>query len=142
MANIPRMACRIGAVVLPLLTLLFALLVIPSKAEQPVDVSLIQLIANPEKFDGKHIRVIGFLRIEFEGNALYLHREDYQIGLLKNAIWVDVTPEMEKQSSKLDKQYVLLEGIFSANEKGHWGSFSGSIKRINRAMLWPLLPNR
>jgi hypothetical protein len=127
----------IGRLVLPLLALLFTLLVIPSKADQPLDVSMVQLIANPEKFDGKHIRVIGFLRIEFEGNALYFHREDYEIGLLKNAIWVDVTPQMEKQSSKFNMQYVLLEGIFSASEKGHMDAFSGSIKRINRVMPWP-----
>jgi hypothetical protein len=127
----------IGSSVLPLLALLFTLLVIPSNAEQPLDVSMIQLIANPEKFDGKHIRVIGFLRIEFEGNALYFHRQDYEIGLLKNGIWVDVTPEMEKQSSKFNMQYVLLEGIFSASEKGHMDAFSGSIKHINRVMPWP-----
>lgn len=30
------------------------------------DVSLIQLIAQPEKFEGKRVRFIGFLRIEFE----------------------------------------------------------------------------
>jgi hypothetical protein len=114
-----------------------ASVVIPSKADQPPDVSMVQLIANPEKFDGKHIRVIGFLRIEFEGNALYFHREDYEIGLLKNAIWVDVTPEMQKQSSKFNMQYVLLEGIFSGSEKGHMDAFSGSIKHINRAMPWP-----
>jgi hypothetical protein len=128
---------KIGSLVLPLLAFFFTLLVVPSKADQPLDVSMIQLIANPEKFDGKHIRVIGFLRIEFEGNALYVHREDYQIGLLKNAIWVDVTPDMEKQSGKLNMQYILLEGIFSANEKGHMDAFSGSIKHINRVMPWP-----
>lgn len=103
---------------------------------------MIQLVANPEKYDGKQIRIIGFLRIEFEGNALYVHKEDYEIGLLKNAIWVDVTPEMKKEQSKFSMHYVLIEGVFSASEKGHMGAFSGSIKHINRVMLWPLLPNR
>jgi hypothetical protein len=128
---------KIGSLALPLSAFLFTLLLVASKADQLLDVSMIQLIANPQKFDGKHIRIIGFLRIEFEGNALYFHREDYQIGLLKNAIWVDVTPEMEKQPSELNMQYVLLEGIFSANEKGHLDAFSGSIKHINRVMPWP-----
>jgi hypothetical protein len=39
---------------------------------EPLHVSLIQLIANPEKYDGKQVAVVGFLRLEFEGNALYL----------------------------------------------------------------------
>ena len=38
-----------------------ALLVSPMKAQEPADVTLIQLIANPDKFEGKLIRVIGFL---------------------------------------------------------------------------------
>jgi hypothetical protein len=128
--------------VLPLLLLLSALVVIPSKAGPPLQVSLIQLIANPEKYDGKDISVLGFLRIEFEGNALYFHREDYEIGLLKNAIWVDVTPEMKKDQSKFSMHYVLIEGTFSASERGHMGAFSGSIKHINRVMPWPLLRSR
>jgi hypothetical protein len=41
---------------------------------------MIQLIANPQAWDGKHVRVIGFLRLEFEGDALYLHREDLRTG--------------------------------------------------------------
>lgn len=42
---------------------------------EPRDVSLVQLIANPGDFHGGLVRVIGFCRLEFEGNALYLHRE-------------------------------------------------------------------
>ncbi len=68
----------IGTVCL-LLASLFAVRV---RAAEPVDVTLVQLIANPEKFDGKSIRVIGFLRLEFEGNVLYLHREDYEHAIL------------------------------------------------------------
>lgn len=61
------------------------------------DVSLIQLIAQPEKFEGKRVRFIGFLRIEFEGNAIYLHREDFDHGIEKNALWVAVPDDMTKQ---------------------------------------------
>ena len=93
--------------------------VAPIKAAEPDDVTLVRLIANPEKFDGKLIRVIGFLRLEFEGNVLYLHREDYDHAILGNGIWVDVTPEMMKQNESLNLSYVLLEGIFSSSDKGH-----------------------
>ena len=116
--------------------LVAALFVVPVKAEQPINVTLVQLIANPEKFDGKLIRVIGFLEIEFEGNVLYLHREDYENALLGNGIWVDVTPEMTKNSKSLSKNYVLLEGVFSARERGHLDMWSGSLKNIRRAELW------
>ncbi len=116
--------------------LVAALFVVPVKAEQPTNVTLVQLIANPEKFDGKLIRVIGFLEIEFEGNVLYLHREDYENAILGDGIWVDVTPEMTKNSKSLSKKYVLLEGIFSARERGHMDLWSGSLKNIRRVQLW------
>lgn len=112
------------------------LLSVPIEAEEPADVTLVQLIANPEKFDGKLVRVIGFLRLEFEGNVLYLHREDYENAILGDGIWVDTTPEIMKQSKTLNMRYVLLVGIFSANDRGHMGMWSGTIKKIRRAELW------
>src|SRR5882724_1091506 len=113
-----------------------ALLVAPIQAQEPTDVTLVRLIANPETFDGKLIRVIGFLRLEFEGNVLYLHREDYENAILGDGIWVDVTPVIKKQSATLNMNYVLLEGIFSAGERGHMGMWSGTIKQVRRAQLW------
>lgn len=115
---------------------LTALLVAPIQAQEPTDVTLVRLIANPEKFDGKLIRVIGFLRLEFEGNVLYLHREDYENAILGDGIWVDVTPVVTKQSATLNMNYVLLEGIFSAGERGHMGMWSGTIKQVRRAQFW------
>ncbi len=40
-------------------------------------VSLINLIATPEKYNGKWVRVIGVARFEFEGDALFLSKSDY-----------------------------------------------------------------
>ena len=118
-----------------------ALLVAPIQAQEPTDVTLVRLIANPEKFDGKLIRVIGFLRLEFEGNVLYLHREDYENAILGDGIWVDVTPVVTKQSATLNMNYVLLEGIFSAGERGHLGMWSGTNKQVRRAQLWRAVKN-
>jgi hypothetical protein len=52
--------------------------------------SLIELIANPTKFDGKRVRIIGFLRLEFEGNAIYLSKSDFEHGVTKNGLWVSI----------------------------------------------------
>ena len=38
--------------------------------------SLIELIARPELYDGKRVRVIGFVNLQFEGNGLYVSRGD------------------------------------------------------------------
>ena len=124
---------KLMASIVVLLTIPFA---VPIKAEEPVDVTMVQLIANPEKFDGKLVRVIGFLRLEFEGNELYLHREDYENAILGDGIWVDITPEITKQSKTLNMHYVLLVGIFSSSDRGHMGMSSGTIKKIRRAERW------
>jgi len=119
-----------------LVGIISTLLVAPIMAQEPTGVTLVQLIANPEKFDGRLIRVIGFLRREFEGDVLYLHREDYENAILGNGIWVNVTPAITKQSAMLNMHYVLLEGVFSSSNRGHMGMWSGAIKQIRRAELW------
>ncbi len=116
--------------------LAIALFAVPVRAEEPTNVTMVQLIANPDEFNGKLIRVIGFLRLEFEGNVLYLHREDYENAILGDGIWVDVTPEMMKQDKSLNTKYVLLEGIFSSSDHGHMGAWRGTITKIRRADLW------
>lgn len=116
--------------------LFLAVPVSPTEIQQPVNITMVQLIANPAQFDGRLIRVIGFLRLEFEGDVLYLHREDYENAILGDGIWVDVTPRIKSQSKTLNMHYVLLEGIFSSTEHGHMGMWSGTIKNISRAQLW------
>ncbi len=121
--------------------LLFALLslmvFIPcTRAQQRIDVSLVRLIANPREYDGKHVRVIGFVRLEFEGNAIYLHREDEKYGITKNALWLSLSREEAQKWRALSDNFVLVEGTFDANSFGHMGLFSGTIKDIKRFQRW------
>lgn len=97
---------------------------------------MIQLIANPEQYDGSPIRVIAFLNLEFEGTALYLHREDYEKSLASNAIWISLTDQQVNSSKKLSRGYVLVEGVFRAKDRGHLGMFSGSVERVTRIQSW------
>jgi hypothetical protein len=102
-------------------------------AADPVDVSLLQLIATPEQYSGKRVRVIGFCHLEFEGNGLYVHREDYERAIYKNAIWLEVGVDRRG----LSDQYVLVEGTFDARDKGHLDLFSGSLTAVTRMLRWP-----
>lgn len=104
--------------------------------QDPTGVSLIQLISNPDRYDGKVVRLEGFLRLEFEGNALYLHQEDDDRMLTKNAIWVDANAGMMQRRNDLNQKYVLLEGTFDAKDHGHMGLFSGSLHKVKRADVW------
>jgi hypothetical protein len=95
-------------------------------------VSLIELIANPTQFDGKRVRIIGFLRLEFEGTAIYLSREDFENGITKNGLWVST----DQLDNTLSNRYVLLEGTFNASNPGHRGLWSGAIEKITRVQKW------
>ncbi len=108
-----------------------------STGEGIIDVSVIQLISNPEKFDGKYVRLIGFVRLEFEGNAIYLHEDDYKYGLTRNGLWLSLTEGCCGKDVRIfDQKYVLVEGTFSAKNQGHMGLFSGAIEKIKRFQVW------
>ncbi|MTW11610.1 hypothetical protein GM658_13475 [Pseudoduganella eburnea] len=107
-----------------------------AKSSELSDVSMVQLISNPQQYDGKPIRLIAFLNLEFEGNALYLHREDFDKSILSNAVWISLDDQQLRASRKLSKGYVLVEGIFNAKDRGHFGMFSGSIERVTRLQSW------
>jgi hypothetical protein len=98
------------------------------------DVSIVRLIAEPNDYAEKTVRTFGFLHLEFEGNGIYLHREDYENGLSDNGLGVGGTPEIMGELAKLNDRYVLLEGTFSP---GPSGLRSGAIMKVNRAAAWP-----
>ncbi len=110
--------------------------------------SLIELIARPELYDGKRVRVIGFVNFEFEGNAIYLSREDWEQGINRNGVWVDpdlalpagVERDTTAASYRPNRRYALLEGTFHAGRGGHFGMWSGSIDRVTRLQSWGTNP--
>jgi hypothetical protein len=79
----------------------------------------------------KPVRVTGALRLEFEGNALCLHQEDLTQRLYANCLWIQ--PDVyalgvhEKILSALNNQYVILEGTFRKDERGHRSLYSDAI---------------
>jgi hypothetical protein len=104
------------------------------KANQnAISVSLITLIANPERYEGKVVRVIGFVQLEFEGNAIYVHEEDFRRAITDNALWLDVPRGFRGYEAG---SYAIVEGTFTAKDRGHMGMFSGDIKNVTRLEPW------
>jgi hypothetical protein len=103
-------------------------------AQDDGPVSLIQLIANPEKYDGKQVQVIGFLRLEFEGNALYLHEDDYKNVVFGNSIGLGIPKKQKLPEDELNMHYVKVVGTFKA---GMSNIQSGVIIDITTIERWP-----
>ncbi len=74
----------------------------------PESVSLIQLIASPREWDGKLVRVIGFCRLEFEGHALYLHKQDFDQAIPNNGVWLGAPWPVPDSLVYLSDEYVLV----------------------------------
>jgi hypothetical protein len=106
-------------------------------ADPPLDkVSLLQLLAQPEKYHEKEVLIIGYLHLEFEGHNLYLHKEDYDHGIIGNFIWVNSTEKMLTDIKRLNNKYVIIKGVFDAKAYGHMGLSAGTLKNITRCDVW------
>src|SRR5688572_28759665 len=81
-------------------------------------ISLVALLAQPNAYEGKLVRVIGAFRLEFEGNAICLHSEDIAKGVSNNCLWISLDlKRLEASPSELEAlngSHVLLEGTFTA----------------------------
>jgi len=98
---------------------------------ETISISMEQLISTPEKYHEKEIIVTGFMNLQFEGTALYMHCEDYVYSSYRNGIWLDYFESaiMEDLSS-LNQEYVNIKGVFDMNMGGHFGLWSGTLKNI------------
>jgi len=107
-------------------------------ADKATAASLIQVIANPDRYSGKRVVVIGYANIEFEGEALYLHEEDHRQALITNSVRLDVpSAERFKEWQRLGHTYVLVEGRFNAQRRGRPGAAAGTLEDISRFEKWP-----
>lgn len=131
---------------LPIVLLFFALLAFYSSmtesaqnpiAPQPINVSMINLIATPEKFDGKMISVVGFLAIESEDARLYLGEEDYRHYIADNGIFIDVNKIVSRNMEKVDGHYASLVGVF--RQKGASVSVGSNSQITDIRLCVPLL---
>ena len=107
--------------------------VVPSTA---LNVSMVGLLAVPERFDKKLIRTEGFLCItsQDEGDALYLHEEDLRFALDNNAVSLSFSEEQRTRYKRASMKHVLIEGVFHANRAGPFQA--GSIGEIQRLEIW------
>jgi hypothetical protein len=108
-----------------------------SDGSKPTGVGMVALLAAPERYEGKIIRTLGFMCIEFEGDALYLHEEDYRHGLRKNSLALRLSESQRKQFKGLSLKYVLIEGTVYADGPEHTDLWSGAIGNITRLQVWP-----
>ena len=89
---------------------------------EPQHVSIVSLIASPDRYEGKAIVVTGFYRAAFEHSAIYLHEDDGKHSIKSNGFWLDGSiPE------HMRNQYVTVQGIFTTTTRGHLDGWPGTL---------------
>src|SRR5688500_1466173 len=72
--------------------------------------SFVHLLANPEKYHNRQVTLVGFINLEFEGNALYMSENQFRLRASHDALWLDVAHMGIKPP--FQKGYVIVEGNF------------------------------
>jgi len=87
-------------------------------------VSLISLVATPERFEGTAVNVQGVAYFDSKHyiNAIFLTREDKVRGNSSNAIFLYLSPKLGNVD-RLNNKYVTVQGKFSSKNKGHLNVF-------------------
>lgn len=92
--------------------------------------TLQELVAHPDKFDGKRVSVVGFYHGEFEGEELRAgEKTDY-----KKNVWCDTisTFAAAKGVAFQQDRWARVEGTFFKGPTGHMGLWPGEITRVTR----------
>jgi hypothetical protein len=113
---------------------------------QPIatSTSIINLVATPEKYDGKMVSVAGFLALERDDPRLYLSQEDYRHNIVQNGIFIQANKEVTSDIESKDLHYVQIAGVFKL--KGlpmHYpgGAGEAGITDIRQCLPLPELTN-
>ncbi|MEP6690117.1 MAG: hypothetical protein ABJD07_03115 [Gemmatimonadaceae bacterium] len=101
------------------------------------DVSLVQLIATPDRFHNKTVRVVGYAHIQGINTGLYLSREAFDQGVTKNAAWLEVAADsIDAAATQFGDRYVRVTAVWNAHELGNLHLWSGSLERVRKVEVW------
>lgn len=90
--------------------------------------SILRLITLPGVYDGKSVEIIGYVKIEHEGTAVYFNSEDAEKAIHINAVWLDFGGMNERDYISLNGKWCLIRGKYDKSFKGHLAAYSGTIE--------------
>lgn len=99
-------------------------------SSEPLRVSIIELVANPERFEGKQVVTMGYIDIRGdEDQALFLHCDDLRNWVSANSVRIAVPDRLRPKVKR--GQLVYLSGTFSMRDSKRWSRWpSGQITDI------------
>ena len=104
----------------------------PEDEEIPINVSIIQLLGNPDKYHGKKVQVFGIGSLELEEDILDLHLEDYEKVAISNGVSIRLDKKSVdyEDAQWLNGKHVRIIGMY--NKDGLSFNGGGAIEKIER----------
>jgi hypothetical protein len=112
----------------------------PAKPEGvPQLVGMVELLASPERFNGKFVTVVGYLVIGNRGvnanSVLCLHREDSE-NVLSNCVGVVPSQSMHRNWRELSEMYVQITGrVVTGSPAAPEGRWIG-VQDVKECTVW------
>ena len=118
--------------------------IVQTDLKYPEHISLINLIATPEKYHGKYIELEGYYYIvDFEGSGLFLTYEYARQYVAKNSVYVNFNESDYRNFEKYNDIHfaeeavlVRIEGIYNKNG-GYPDSQCGSVDDARITGVYP-----
>lgn len=105
-------------------------------------VSIINLIASPERYDRQLVYVSGWVSVGYHVQALHFSSERRQFGSGPDAIWLEFSESFLEHTDPrtLDGRFVFVKGVFDKTRHGEMGLYPGSVTRIEEVIV-PAVPD-
>ena len=85
--------------------------------------SLVSILSDPQRWEGKAVTTTGFMHLEFEGSRLCLHREDVQFTVITNCVRLSIGDE--PRLKVVNDRYVFLEGVVRSESRLYTARIEG-----------------
>ena len=109
--------------------------------DQPVqEVTLSELTADPRKFHGHRVRVMGYYTQAFEDSSLWPDAVTKTAFDARRSVWISggsafADKKLFDHAAVQGNQMVVIDGTFDTDDQGHMGMWPGSVQRITRFVL-------
>jgi hypothetical protein len=116
-----------------------ALMCPDARGQRPTH-SLIQLIANPEKFHGATVRIHGVVSFRDGNVGVYIAKEHHSHRVTTMGVWLEISKERIEELKLLDGRFCIIEGEFDSKDTGNYGAWPGTISKITMLHLHEFNP--
>ena len=86
-----------------------------------IETTISEIVANPQVYEGKLVRVHGRLSLDFEGTAISRNGK---------GLWIQPPAMTERQEQSVDHREVTVEGQYNSAVHGHLGMWRGGALHV------------